>query len=329
MVTWKGLFEHKNQFGSAMTLTTGIFFIEFLKSKEKGPAQILPMLITLSAAVVSGSMGALILSQVFCILIFAITLIRWRGKQSVFWTYLIVVSAVVGLGVLLAIWSPLLTGIGKDPTISARTEIWEAARMEVARSPISLVLGFGRGVKWKDPNFMLRVWLHTGDAPANAHNGFFDLMLDLGYFGLFIFFVGYVIVLAKALRLAYQAPRPEYMWPVAFLIVLIMQNYLESYLFRQEQLNWVLFLIISSNIDKWNGEREWLERKKKRQSQYSDAVLGQTPGVKALPAESAGSMADMGHSPIDSAALLPPEALRPWDRVTRPRFKPRRDRSSP
>jgi len=313
---WKGLFFHKNSFGASMTLTAGILFIYLLKSHKRQLIQFLPLGITLGAAILSGSLGALILSQVFCCLIFAISLLKWRGKQGLMWTYLGVVGTFLGLGVLLAIWNPLLTGLGKDPTISARTEIWESARMQLAENPVTLLLGFGRGVAWKTPTFIYRVYLHSGDAPANAHNGFFEMALDLGYVGLSIFIIGHLTAMAKALKLSYQSPRPEHLWPVAFLVYILMQNYLESFLMRAEQLNWVMFLIMSSSLDRWNHEREWLNQKEKRRSVWERWQQQQQPQAALA------SSQQPDEQPGDPSFQR--VQMKAWDRIATPNFTPRR-----
>ena len=262
--SWKGLFAHKNSFGSFMTLTAGFIFIKIWFTEHKTPVMFIPLLLLLGGAFLSGSKGALIISHVFCVLIFSYTLIRWHGKRGLIFTYVFIVITVLVIGILTAIWNPLMIGIGKDPTMSARTEIWEYIRIELSRSPI---LGFGRGTFWKTPQFLYGVWVHSGDSPANAHNGFYDLAADLGYLGLIVFFASFFLNFAKALRLSYKAQKPEYMWPIAFLTFLVMQNMLESFLMRQENFNWVIYLVVSSSLDKWNYERQWLETKNKKLQQ--------------------------------------------------------------
>ena len=76
--------------------------------------------------------------------------------------------------------SYLLTG---DSSLTGRTVIWSFAETEIARSPF-----FG----WGYQGF----WLVGPDAPSvvdapgwvkvmpNAHNGYYDVMLELGYIGL-------------------------------------------------------------------------------------------------------------------------------------------------
>ncbi|WP_353258816.1 O-antigen ligase family protein, partial [Prochlorothrix hollandica] len=262
--SWKGLFVHKNAFGSFMTLTAGMIFIKIWFTQHKQPIIFVPLLLLIIAALFSGSKGALILSQVFCILIFSYTLIRWRGKRGLIFIYILVVTSILVIGILTAIWNPLMLAIGKDPTMSARTEIWKYIRLQLSSSPI---LGFGRGAFWITPRFLSGIWQATGDVPANAHNGFYELALDIGYLGLLVFFASFFVNVGKALKLAYKAKKPEYMWPLAFLTFIIMQNMLESFLMRQESFNWVMYLVVSSSLDKWNHDRQWLENKEKTNQQ--------------------------------------------------------------
>lgn len=260
---WKGIFLHKNTFGAFMTLTAGVVFSKIIKSKVPNLGLKIALGVLLLAAVVSGSMGSLIYANAICGIIFVLTKVRWRGKIGVLISYIALVGILMGYGVLLAVWDVLFTAIGKDPTLTGRTLIWEYIRIQLmANNPI---LGFGRGVIWKTSWFMYGVWAHAGDSPANAHNGFYDLALDVGYLGLLIFVVSYFINFSKAWKLAYRAHEAEYLWPIIFLIVLLMQNMLESLLMRGESFNWVIYLALSSSLDRWLHEKQWADQKAKRQ----------------------------------------------------------------
>jgi exopolysaccharide production protein ExoQ len=84
---------------------------------------------------------------------------------------------------------PVLTGLaGKDPTLSRRTEIWAGVIEVVQRRPLT---GYGVGGAWinhsaEPTRTILR---DLGFLVYQAHNGFLEIMLQLGLVGLALFMV--------------------------------------------------------------------------------------------------------------------------------------------
>jgi O-antigen ligase len=94
---------------------------------------------------------------------------------------LLIQQVIPGISVLLA---PITSLTGKDATFSARTIIWEIIKEHISYSPL---LGTGYGAYWtgafpSSPSyiFMYRMYFY----PTEAHNGYLDIINDLGYVGL-------------------------------------------------------------------------------------------------------------------------------------------------
>ena len=169
---------------------------------------------------------------------------RWQGKISVIF---------IDIGVLIlgcvsvlvsTYWVELLTGLGRNPTLTGRTQIWGVALARIIERPL---FGYGRGVFWA-PNSPYAIEagqaLGTDWIPPHAHNGLIDLALDVGLIGLVLFLIVYFINYAQALKRAYTPKNPEELWPLAYLTLLAMNNVTESLLLRQSNLYWVLFITV-------------------------------------------------------------------------------------
>ena len=106
-------------------------------------------------------------------------------------------------------------------------------------------LGYGRGAFWiRATGFPAQVGgavSHVFVAP-HGHNGFFDLMLDVGLIGFTLFMISFLVAFARSLKRAYAAKSSEDLWPLAFLLFLAMNNIMESYLLRLANIYWVLFI---------------------------------------------------------------------------------------
>jgi len=78
--------------------------------------------------------------------------------------------------------------------------------------------------------------------PISAHNGFLDLALALGLVGVVVLLIGMACILRKSFRRWDFGPQYGF-WPVAFLIVMFLENMGETSLFRQNNVYWVIYLI--------------------------------------------------------------------------------------
>jgi len=168
---------------------------------------------------------------------------QWRGKITILILDLMMLF-LGGLGlVVFTNWVSILTGMGRDPTLTGRTEIWGVA---LTRLSEHLPLGFGRGAFWAPGS---KNALEAGLAvslnfiPPHVHNGFLDLALDIGLIGFICFAISFMLVFWRALKQGYATKATEELWPLVFLIYLAMNNVTESYLLRLANLYWVLFLV--------------------------------------------------------------------------------------
>lgn len=73
--------------------------------------------------------------------------------------------------------------MGKDPTLTGRTVIWNAV-MSIKTNP---VVGVGYESFWLEPR-LLQVWKLTGPGINEAHNGYLEVYLNLGIVGLCLLF---------------------------------------------------------------------------------------------------------------------------------------------
>jgi exopolysaccharide production protein ExoQ len=93
----------------------------------------------------------------------------------------------------------LAQSIGKDPTLSGRTEIWEI----VLSQHTNPLLGAGYESFWLGPR-LLRIWEAGMGTLNEAHNGYLEVYLNLGLIGLFLL----VLFLISCYRLICRRLRP-------------------------------------------------------------------------------------------------------------------------
>ncbi|GAB1543466.1 hypothetical protein NUACC21_61410 [Scytonema sp. NUACC21] len=172
---------------------------------------------------------------------------RWQGKISVIFIDIgILILGCVAL-VIFSNWVELISGLGKDPTLTGRTPLWSAVIARLMERPL---LGYGRDAYWAPKSkFAVEAGKSiSGWIPPHAHNGFIDIALDVGFIGLLVFLISFVLSFARALKRAYATKDLEELWPLAFLTFLAMNNMTESFLMRLANLYWVLYITVALTV---------------------------------------------------------------------------------
>jgi O-antigen ligase len=133
-----------------------------------------------------------------------------------------------------------------DSTFTGRTVIWDFAQLEIARRPL---LGWGYQSFWlvgpDAPSIVeARGWVKT---MPNAHNGYFDTMLEMGYVGLAFLIMFLIATLHGIGRVAQRDPARARLL-LSIVLFIIIYNFLESLWMRAFDLLWVVFVIAAAEI---------------------------------------------------------------------------------
>ena len=134
----------------------------------------------------------------------------------------------------------LAQGVGRDATLTGRSEIWKA----VLRIHTNPLIGTGYESFWLGPR-LARVW-ETAGAVNEAHNGYLEVYLNLGLIGDFLVF----LFLIASYRIICKKLSPDFglgslalgMWTV-----MLFYNMTESAAFNG-QILWVSFVLIMINV---------------------------------------------------------------------------------
>ena len=247
---WKGIYDYKNTFGSMMVLSSLAFFLLPIDKPIHRLYQWAGFGLSLILMLLSTSKTSLVLSILLVLILSFYRNFRWRGKVSVIFLDIgILILGCVSL-IVFGEWVTILSGLGKDPTLTGRTPMWGVALTQLQERPW---LGFGRNAFWAGGS---KYALAAGQAvsqnfiPPHAHNGFIDLALDVGLLGFSLFLISFAIAYFWALKQAYAARNSEDIWPLAVLMFLAMNNITESYLLRLANIYWVLYITIALSVNK-------------------------------------------------------------------------------
>ncbi|MGB3299074.1 MAG: O-antigen ligase family protein [Phormidesmis sp.] len=250
---WKGIYPQKNNFSTTMTMTMLVFFVLSLVNQNYQERLLARcgLLLSVAMIVLSTSKSGLIIFILMLIVVMLSRLFRWRGSRSVL-VLDIGGLTLLGLGAVLSVtWQAIAIGLGKDPTLSARTYIWTGAIEKITQEPL---LGYGRAAFWVPdsiPAWEVGALASKGFIPSHAHNGFIDIALELGLVGLGLFILGFIPSYLLALRRAYRARHPEDLWPFAFFTLMVISNMTETVLITRTSPYWVLYMTLFLSLRLW------------------------------------------------------------------------------
>lgn len=192
------------------------------------------------------SLACLVLAGTVLILAGMRSVLRWRAGA------LFVVGAALLLPVI-ALFADasggLLQQLGRNATLTGRTLIWQAV-LALHTNPL-----FGTGFEsfWLG-NRLERVWHMSVNGIQEAHNGFLEIYLNLGWCGLLLLWA----VIAAGYRRTISAlryDRQDGRLRLAFLTATLIFSMTEAG-FRMLSPTWLAFLLAASEIPSLTGARE-------------------------------------------------------------------------
>jgi len=150
---------------------------------------------------------------------------------------------VVFYGLILNPGAGLIETVGRDPTLTGRTEMWNKL-YQMSDSPW---FGVGYETFWMGPRLQ-EIWMTINMRVNQAHNGYFEVFLNLGSVGVALLGVvmawGYRNV-NRALRWDSEAGRIK----LAYFVVAAVYN-LTEHAFREVHPVWIVFLLTVIAIPK-------------------------------------------------------------------------------
>jgi exopolysaccharide production protein ExoQ len=246
--SWKGIYDYKNTLGSMMVLGGAAFFVMPIDHSHDRYLKWGGLALSVLLMLLSTSKTSLILYFLLLALLFFYRNFRWRGKRTVIVVDLAILFVSCTLTLIFSNWVALIAGLGKDPTLTGRTPMWNVALTQLQERPW---LGFGRGGFWAPGSkYAVKAGQAVADhfLPPHIHNGFLDLALDIGWIGFGLFMICFLMAYGWSLRRAYATAQSQDLWCFAFLTFLAMNNMTESFLLRLANIYWVLFVTVVLSV---------------------------------------------------------------------------------
>jgi len=241
---WKGIWWEKNTLGAMMAWGSLSFCAAAMMDRKRAPLWAGFALWATALVLLSTSKTALLAWMIGPAGLIGILLCRQGfGFATLMIFLLITLSSTLGLLLLIA---PVeaLQALGRDATLTGRTDIWGVLVNQALEAPWT---GFGYKAYWVAENGPV-FWVRqaTGWDVPTAHNGWIELALAIGIPGVVGMAFLYVRTFARAFGGLFRGP--EAYWSIAFIAMIGIVSISESNLMQQNSLGWVLFVATSAKL---------------------------------------------------------------------------------
>ncbi|MGB7893949.1 MAG: O-antigen ligase family protein [Microcoleus sp.] len=232
-----GLTQSKNSLGGVLALCTAFWYLHYsqgAKTHKDRWISLGMMFFSFYLVRANKSGSALVIT---IILIISVSSLNFLKKLSFQWAFtaiicFLVVSIILTVFVVDNLEDIIVGGLGKDLTLTGRTEFWPQLMAAVNQRPW---FGYGYdGFFQQDklgagtPAYF--IYTPSGFQPKNPHNGAIGILLAFGWPGLILMMTSLVLNLAYAVRYLSRSTLEEAGIPICFLVSIIISNITEGYI---------------------------------------------------------------------------------------------------
>jgi exopolysaccharide production protein ExoQ len=235
---WKGIYLHKSTLGENMVISASVFYFLSMSNFRYRLFYNVAAILSVILIIFSRSATSIIALASIYILLNVLKHLSIRSKLgiSAVFSFLTVLSlSQIGLFLNLG---EFLDNSSKGITLSGRTPLWESL-WEFIELKIWLGYGYGSFFSASHPETEM-LWKAHAWGAVHSHNGYIQLLINLGFIGFVIFFIGYFYNLIKSLMMYLVLQEQKALWVFSFLLYTVVFNFTEVSFLSVNHLNWVI-----------------------------------------------------------------------------------------
>jgi exopolysaccharide production protein ExoQ len=239
---WSGIFLQKNGLGMCMMLAIAVMIVQHRRWNLRRTAMLLFYVAMLA---LSQSFTAVISVAAVVLFVSSKRMAAWM--RTVFWLTLALAACLS-----LVIGDPLellLSSGGKSSSLTGRDVIWAFALSATAEKPW-IGHGYG-GAFWTESYGSAVQSLHWN--PHHAHNGYLEILLDLGLIGLVLTVAVLINAWRRARRMRRHDSTATSLWVEVLVLAAVTHNLTESDFMAS---NFFWFLIVAASFASLHMENQ-------------------------------------------------------------------------
>jgi exopolysaccharide production protein ExoQ len=217
----RGVFPQKNTLGETMLLAISCYIYQLIDHPKSVVRPLLCMALLFFCMFMANSATSILIS--FIVLAVGAMFwseANWRRRLVVLYA-LVVGFALIGAVVFLDA-AQVMAHFNRDPSFTGRLPLWDASLQAAMLRPW---LGYGYSGFWNQDSVIVQsIWAALDWQAPSAHNGYIDILLQIGIIGLLL----YVWVWGSLITFAFIAWRerslPEARWILLFMLINMLLN---------------------------------------------------------------------------------------------------------
>jgi exopolysaccharide production protein ExoQ len=235
----RGVYTHKNGLGQMMGLGILVFIALIIDDKKSYFAWI-GLIFSVLVLALAKSTASVINVSIAAPFFLTLNVLRLRYHLM-----MPALLTIVTIGFSSSVWlnnnlESLAASVGKDPSITGRTPLWGFVWEMIQKQPW---LGYGYGGFWQGwDGQAAQIWRAIQWTPNHPHNGLLALWIDLGLLGVIIFAIGLWRYFFRSLAYIRIHHQVEGIWPLLYLIYMVLLNLTETNLFSSNSITWILYV---------------------------------------------------------------------------------------
>ncbi len=261
--SWQGIIDHPNKLAALMALSAILWGLEAIENPKNRWLSIGIVLFSLFVLKMAESGGGQVQ---FLMGIITVSSVRFLKKLPFQWSlFFVVVFLILSISGFIILTNNLeaiiVDGLGKDITLTGRTPLW--AYLFAEKIPKRPWLGYGfhgfwqpwRGADNPAANHISgELRMPTGGGywtPPHSHNGFVEIVIDLGLIGFIAFALSFCTALVQAIQYLTSPQKGESnlesVLPILLLIFIVFPNLTEIPLVENNH-NWYYYIFVAVGI---------------------------------------------------------------------------------
>jgi exopolysaccharide production protein ExoQ len=235
----RGVYTHKNGLGQMMGLGILVFIALIIDDKKSYFAWI-GLVFSVLVLALAKSTASVINVSIAAPFFLMLNVLRLRYHLM-----MPALLTIVTIGFSSSVWlnnnlESLAVSVGKDPSITGRTPLWGFVWEMIQKQPW---LGYGYGGFWQGwDGQAAQIWRAIQWTPNHPHNGLLALWIDLGLLGVIIFAIGFWRYFVRSLAYIRIHHQVDGIWPLLYLIYMVLINLTETNLFSSNSITWILYI---------------------------------------------------------------------------------------
>ncbi len=217
----RGVFSQKNSMGEAMLLASSWYIYQLCDNPKSVARPILSLLLLYFCLIKANSATSLMIS----IIVLALGAIFWseaNWRRRMLVIYLLAVGFILACAFAFLDTAQLLAALNRDPSFTGRIPLWGFSLQAAMDRPW---VGYGYSGFWnEDSPIVQTIWAAIDWKAPSAHNGYIDILLQIGFLGMALYVWVWGSIIGNALIAWWQRSLPEARWILLFMLINLLLN---------------------------------------------------------------------------------------------------------